>query len=129
MSHALPGSRCTKSWEGAWPGQLTQKDIPRHGTLCSVNELRRIGQELVVHAGGAGWAVGQWAVSNYIVQHLFFLGFISFSCSLSLSPSNYSCYHSYCYYPFISTIKVFLSQPTLFLISFPSHCGEIVGDE
>lgn len=34
--------RCTRSWEGAWPGQLTQTiqiDIPYHNMACSVYKL------------------------------------------------------------------------------------------
>lgn len=63
--HALPDSGCTKSRERAWPEQLTQKDIPCYGTLCSVNKLRRVGQELLVCGGewsGLGWVGGQWEI-------------------------------------------------------------------
>jgi len=61
------GCRCTRSWEGTQPGQLTQtgqSDIPCHVTSCSAYKLGELaaGSDRWL---GTGWALvsGRWAVA------------------------------------------------------------------
>lgn len=54
-SHALPLSRCTKGWEGVWPGQLTpngQRDIPSRECHGQNINLGAVGQEGLIAAQG-----------------------------------------------------------------------------
>lgn len=91
---------------------------------------------LVAANHNLGWAgTGHRVVSTYIAHHLFFLGFITSSFSLSLSHplplfiTDIIIGFTILFY-FISVIKLFLFQPTnfnFFQFSSPLHQGGELG--
>ena len=74
VSHAVPASRCARSWEGAEPGQVTRsspRDIPYHRRSWPVYKGRGSWAGGVDRCSG----MGQWVASNCPVHGLSFLGF------------------------------------------------------
>lgn len=96
-------SRCTRSWEDAWPGQLTQtgqRDIPYQRTSCPIYKPGEIcSRRANCVFGWAGyWPSGgkqlYWALFVFLVFFLFY----------------------YCYHILHFNFK-WLSQPTSFSFS------------
>lgn len=76
VSQALPAGRCTRKWEGAWPGELTptgHRVYPYHRLSCPVYKLwGRLD-------GGLVWLEIKKLVvinnRNYYYYFIFFLNF------------------------------------------------------
>lgn len=119
--------RCTRSWEGAQPGQGTwtsQRDIPCLRTSHSVYKLAGIVWEGLVVVVPEWFGILSTGVNNCIVHHLSFLGFI-FLCLFVVSPF-FTIIITVLLFYFISSIKLLWSQPVsfnFFLVLLPNPTG------
>lgn len=71
--------RCRRSWDQAWPGQLTQtiqRDIPYHNMACTVYKLG----ELARREWSSASVSGQWAMVLCIILFSRVLFFSLFHC-------------------------------------------------
>ena len=116
-----------KKWEGAQPGQWMQTDqraIPYHRMSCPVKKLGGVGRGVAVAARGL--AGRRSAGGERLYLFLFSLPWVLFL-SLSFVVFLLITIHYYYSYYFVPIIKLFLSQPTSFLVLFqfspPSHRG------
>lgn len=86
VSHGLPASIRTRSWQEAQPGQITwngERDIPNHRTLCPVHKLGADGQEGLITAWGKAQHLSVGGERLYHAS-LVFLMFIPLPLSSSL---------------------------------------------
>lgn len=115
--------RCTKSWGGVQPEQLTrtgQRDLLYHSTSCPVY-TEAIGREGPIAAWGQA---GHWSTEGeqLYCASLVFLGFhFSFYplfITISIIIAIINIFIIIIFY-FISTLKLFLSQPMHFTSPLP----------
>ena len=83
--HQRAGWGCTRSWEGAQPGQLTpadQRGIPCRRTSCSVYKVggKEVGQAAIARGLAGHWSVGHEQLFQGFFASFFFLGW-GFFCS------------------------------------------------
>lgn len=113
VSQALPAGRCTRKWEGAWPGELTptgHRVYPYHRLSCPVYKLwGRLD-------GGLVWLeIKKLVVRNNRNYYYYFIYlFFNFNFLLlgALLVSGFFCFFLFC---FVCLIKFSSSQTTSFL--------------
>ena len=123
VSHAVPASRCARSWEGAEPGQVTRsspRDIPYHRRSWPVYKGRGSWAGGVDRCSG----MGQWVASNCPVHGLSFLGFylpfffVLFLFIRIIILILFFFFLVSSIFSFSVVIKLLLSQPTSFPFFF-----------